>query len=213
MERSGRSRGNVFRRGAIGAVLLPALAGCGSGATNSAAQPSFAQSVSLRPVSGTVRVAIGPGGFVSLRTERVVPVGTIVDTSAGAVALTSATAPPTRLQTGQFHGGVFEVRQSSSERGLTNLVIRDRVSRRKACGAPRAGLTRILGLLRGSATGRFRTTGRFAAGTVRGTEWGVRDRCDGTLVVVTRGAVTVRDFRLGREIVVRAGHTYLATAP
>jgi ferric-dicitrate binding protein FerR (iron transport regulator) len=60
--------------------------------------------------------------------------------------------------------------------------------------------------------GRFRTTGRFAAGTVRGTEWGVRDRCDGTLVVVTRGTVTVRDFRHHRSVVVQGGHAYLASA-
>jgi hypothetical protein len=70
----------------------------------------------------------------------------------------------------------------------------------------------VLGLLRGTAKGRFRTTGRFAAATVRGTDWGVRDRCDGTLTVVRRGVVVVRDFRRHRTVVVRAGQTYLAKA-
>lgn len=208
MERSGRSRGKVLRRGALGIALLLVPAGCGGG-TGAEKPPTFAQTVSLRPVTGQVRVAVGPGAFVALTQRRVVPVGTLVDASAGSVELTSATAAPTRLQTGRFHGGVFEIRQSPAERGLTELVIRDRVPRARACPVPTA---RILGLLRGSATGRFRTTGRFAAGTVRGTEWGVRDRCDGTLVVVTRGAVTVRDFRLGRNVAVGAGHTYLAAA-
>ena len=207
MERSGRSRGRAFRRGAIGGVLLLAPAGCAGGGAGK--PPTFAQTVSLRPVSGQVRVAVRPGTFVALTERRVVPVGTLVDASAGSVELTSATAAPARLQTGRFHGGVFEVRQSAAERGLTNLVIRDRLSRGRACAGPSP---RILGLLRGNATGRFRTTGRFAAGTVRGTEWGVRDRCDGTLVVVTRGTVTVRDFRLGKNVVVRGGHTYLASA-
>jgi hypothetical protein len=165
--------------------------------------------VSLRPVSGQVRVAVQSSAFVDLTDRRVVPVGTLVDTTAGSVELTSATDAPARFQTGRFHGGVFEIRQSPAESGLTNLVIRDRLPRARACPVPSA---RILGLLRGTATGRFRTTGRFAAGTVRGTEWGVRDRCDGTLVVVTRGAVTVRDFHLGRNVVVSGGHTYLASA-
>jgi hypothetical protein len=71
----------------------------------------------------------------------------------------------------------------------------------------------VLGLLRGTAKGHFRTTGRFAAATVRGTDWGVRDRCDGTLTVVRTGVVVVRDFRLRKDVIVRAGHTYLAKAP
>jgi hypothetical protein len=169
----------------------------------------------LAPVSGNVRIALPKSArtFVQLPGARVVPVGTVVDTNAGSVALTSANpGRPARFQTGQFHGGIFEIRQSPSQGGLVNLVVRDNVSRKQAC-APRARLARrILGLLRGNARGRFRTTGRFAAATVRGTEWGVRDRCDGTLVVVTRGVVDVRDFRLGKDILVRGGHTYLASA-
>ena len=71
----------------------------------------------------------------------------------------------------------------------------------------------MLGLLRGVAKGRFRTTGRFSAATVRGTDWGVRDRCDGTLTVVRQGVVLVTDFRLHTTVAVRAGQTYLAKAP
>jgi hypothetical protein len=95
-------------------------------------------------------------------------------------------------------------------------VIRDNLSPSvcSAAGARAAALSqRVLGLLRGVAKGRFRTTGRFAAATVRGTDWGVRDRCDGTLTVVREGVVVVHDFRLNKDVVVRAGHTYLAKAP
>jgi hypothetical protein len=136
-----------------------------------------------------------------------------VDTTAGAVDLTSATPPPTRTQTGRFHAGVFEIRQNRAQGGLVNLVIRDNLSQGRACAVRVRLSSRVLGLLRGNARGRFRTTGRFAAGTVRGTEWGVRDRCDGTLVVVQRGVVDVRDFRLRRDILIHAGQTYLAKAP
>jgi hypothetical protein len=47
---------------------------------------------------------------------------------------------------------------------------------------------------------------------VRGTRWLTLDRCDGTLTRVTNGAVVVRDYRRHRNVVVRAGHSYLAKA-
>ena len=58
-----------------------------------------------------------------------------------------------------------------------------------------------------------RGLGRFSAATVLGTNWGVRDRCDGTLTVVRTGVVVVTDFSLHRNVTVRAGQTYLAKAP
>ena len=60
--------------------------------------------------------------------------------------------------------------------------------------------------------GRFRTRGRYSAGTVRGTVWDTSDRCDGTLTVVRRGSVRVQDFSKRRTITVRAGQSYLARA-
>ena len=64
----------------------------------------------------------------------------------------------------------------------------------------------------GSGHGRFRTRGRFAAATVRGTIWLTEDRCDRTLVRVRRGVVSVRDRVRGRSVTVRAGKRYLARA-
>jgi hypothetical protein len=40
--------------------------------------------------------------------------------------------------------------------------------------------------------------------------WTTTDRCDGTLTRVKRGAVMVRDLRRHREVLLRAGHAYLA---
>ena len=48
---------------------------------------------------------------------------------------------------------------------------------------------------------------------MRGTVWEVIDRCDGTLTKVKRGRVVVRDFRLKKNVVVRAGKSYLAARP
>jgi hypothetical protein len=207
------------------------LVGCGSsgssrsvpatGETSAALPPpTFGRTVDLRPVRGTVLVQVsGTRGqaFVRLSAARQVPLGTKVDTTAGAVRLTAATATPGQAQTGEFYGGIFTIFQRRADRGITDLRINDNRSRATACG-PGGGTSRrrlsarILGLLRGNATGRFRTTGEFGAATVHGTQWGVRNRCDGTLTVVQRGVVVVRDFRLNKDITVRAGQTYLAKA-
>jgi hypothetical protein len=63
----------------------------------------------------------------------------------------------------------------------------------------------------GNGKGRFRTKGRYSAGTVRGTYWLTTDRCDGTLTHVYRGVVSVHDFVLKKYVKVRAGHSYLAS--
>jgi ferric-dicitrate binding protein FerR (iron transport regulator) len=65
----------------------------------------------------------------------------------------------------------------------------------------------------GNAHGRFRTRGRNSSATVRGTKWSMTDTCSGTLTIVTRGVVTVRDFTLKKNRTVKAGHRYLARAP
>ena len=62
----------------------------------------------------------------------------------------------------------------------------------------------------GSGSGKFRTRGRFAAAVIRGTTWLTDDRCDGTLIRVKQGAVTVRDVVANRTVVVRAGKQYFA---
>ena len=203
---------------------------CFSGAACSGAQagpqppvPTFAKTVVLTAISGkvSIRVPGAPYGFVRLAgVPTLVPVGTMVDTTAGRVRLTSADPgpKPAHLQTGQFFRGIFRIEQSPTAGGLVNLVVRDNLTR-SVCGgtatasARTAVSSRALGLLRGTAKGRFRTAGRFAAATVRGTDWGVQDRCDGTLTVVRTGVVVVRDFRLHKSVIVRAGQTYLAKAP
>jgi hypothetical protein len=46
--------------------------------------------------------------------------------------------------------------------------------------------------------------------TVRGTLWATEDTCAGTLTTVREGSVTVRDLHRHRNVIVRAGHRYLA---
>lgn len=73
--------------------------------------------------------------------------------------------------------------------------------------------TRVIRQLWGVAKGQFRTKGRYASATVRGTKWLTADRCDGTLIRVAAGAVSVRDFVKHRSRTLRAGRHYLARAP
>jgi hypothetical protein len=64
----------------------------------------------------------------------------------------------------------------------------------------------------GSGKGQFRTTGRYASATIRGTKWLTDDRCNGTLIRVTVGAVTVRDLTLKKSLVLKKPKSYLAPA-
>ena len=60
----------------------------------------------------------------------------------------------------------------------------------------------------GNATGEFRTKGRYAAATVRGTLWLTTDFCEGTSIRVLRGKVDVFDRVKRKHVLVAAGHSY-----
>jgi hypothetical protein len=203
------------------ALLLAAgalLAGCGDSGKGASTTkpalpaPAFAQTVNVSPVSGRVLVEpSGTGGFDTLSAARQVPVGSAVDARGGVVRLTAATGTSGRVDAGEFQAGIFEIRQDRAEPGVTELRIRDDARGRAACGGRPSA--RVFGRLLGDAKGRFRTRGRFSTATIRGTNWGVRDRCDGTLTIVRRGVVVVTDLRGRKDAVVRAGHTLLVKAP
>jgi hypothetical protein len=183
----------------------------------------------LERVRGRVRVRNRRAGgaqasqkgtaFTPLRQPREVPVASFIDARRGTTRMTSArTRREDQIQDGLFSKGVFQVLQSrrARARGLTDVRLKGgsfaRCARAgKAGGARAAGVSRrVIRRLRGNARGRFRTTGRNSSATVRGTIWEMVDRCDGTLTRVTRGRVVVRDFRLKKTVVVRAGKSYLA---
>jgi hypothetical protein len=127
-----------------------------------------------------------------------VQVGARVDATRGTVRLTSANG------TGTFHDGAFRITESPSKGQPTELELSSQST--ASCGAKQ---TTVLGSLWGDATGTFRTKGRHASAAVRGTLWGTVDRCDGTLVVVRRGVVDVRDLKRGTTTTVSAGHQLL----
>jgi hypothetical protein len=167
-------------------------------------------------------------GFVPLTEARQLPSGTQVDARQGTLQLTAA--PSTKhgkLQNGTFSGGLFTSSQGRSglSKGLTTLSLLEGAfpgapsystcTTNKASDPPSAtaiAATSVLQTLRSSAHGRFRTRGRYASATVRGTAWTTIDRCDGTLVTVQRDTVSVQDLVRHVTVLVHAGHRYLARA-
>jgi hypothetical protein len=166
-------------------------------------------------------------GFVPLTEARQLPKGTQVDARAGTIRLVAAAAKGRKRQTGTFSGGVFSLAQDrrGKTKGLTTLSLLEgafrggpsfascgrRASDTAGGGAQAARVShKVLQALLATAKGKFRTRGRFAAATVRGTAWGLRDRCDGTLTVVRRGTVAVSDFVRHVTVLVHAHHTYFA---
>ncbi len=111
----------------------------GRGAASPARTPVFAKTVVLAPVSGKVLIRVPGAAYSSQLTgASTVPVGTVVDTTGGRVRLTSANPQPGSVQSGQFFGGTFQIRQMRSAGGLVSLLLRDNLTR-SGCARRRAG--------------------------------------------------------------------------
>lgn len=178
--------------------------------------PVAGRQVDVSPVSGTVLVALPGGQFGPLTGGEQIPVGATVDTRHGTVSLTSAASLAGATQNGEFSGAIFKIAQQRVANAVTDLQLAGgsfaSCTRARRASAARSLPRRTVRSLRGSARGRYRTSGRYSSATVHGTDWTVADRCDGTLTSVRQGVVLVKDFRRHRTITVRAGHSYLAHA-
>jgi hypothetical protein len=178
--------------------------------TQALAPPELAKSVDAEVVSGVVLVKLpGTSAFVPLTHDSQLPVGAVVDATRGRVRIVTA-LPGGKLQSADFFQGVFAVTQARS--GLATMTLSG--GSFAACGKAgrAASAAKVVSVrkLWGAGKGKFRTKGRYAAATIRGTTWLTDDRCDGTLIRVTHGAVTVRDLVHKRDVVVKQGHSYLA---
>jgi DNA-binding beta-propeller fold protein YncE len=173
-------------------------------------RPELGETVIVEPAGGVVRVRLpGEENFVGLQTLRVIPVGSLIDARRGKALLSSVRDRGGSVQQGRFSRGLFQVRQRRSERYLTELVLRGKIG---PCprGNRASAAARSSRRLWGDGRGRFRTRGRYSSGAVRGTRWLVADSCKGTLTVVRRGRVAVRDFTRDLTTVLEKGERYLA---
>jgi hypothetical protein len=165
------------------------------------------QTVVARP-TGTVKVRLkGTNRFVNLSATTGIPLGSEIDAKRGRVELEAVPRPGAAPERAVFYGGIFVVTQRG---GVTNLKLSERLtgcSSRARAAQGRKVKTRKLW---GNGRGRFRTSGRYSAATVRGTRWLVQDRCTSTTTRVVQGVVTVRDNVRRKNVVVRAGKRYTA---
>ncbi len=205
--------------------------------------PVLGESVDASPISGVVLVKPPPGkslgatgdaaavskgqGFVPLTEARQIPTGSQVDALHGSLKLVTATGQVGKTQTATLTGGVFKVTQARTglTKGMADFSLVESAfqgapsygtctAKHKASEATIASLSsKTLQLLKVSGHGKFKTTGRYASATVRGTIYTVADRCDGTLTHVIRDTVLVDDFVRHKTILLHAGQSYLAKAP
>ena len=152
-----------------------------------------------------------------------IPFGSIIDVTRGRLTLTTDLGTLAVYGDGT-HPAAFKLTRTSEringkKRPLVQLTLvggdfgacraRSLAARPLASGRAKPKVVRALW---GSGRGRFRTKGRYASATVRGTIWLTADRCDGTLVQAKQGTLAVRDFTRRRTVRVRAGTTYVAPA-
>jgi hypothetical protein len=171
-------------------------------------QPEQGKSVVVAPVSGTVKVKLKNGKFKTLRAGESIRLGSTVDATKGRVRLTSA-AGGGKTQTADFYKGQFKITQTRGRKPITQLELNATLT----CGGKASAAARKKRKVRslwGDGKGRFRTKGRRAAATVRGTKWFTQDTCTRTKISVRRGVVQVRDFVKRKNVTVRKGHSYVA---
>ena len=145
-------------------------------------------------------------------SDQVLPNGTIVDVSNGRGVTITDRNGNEMLFYGQKDGVpskfvVFTVK------GVIELRLTG--GNFKACGTRRiASVAQANGKpvrrVWGKGKGKFRTKGRYAAATVRGTWWLTADFCKYTLVRVAQGSVTAQNLRTKKFQVVKAPKSYTA---
>ena len=178
--------------------------------------PVYRKTANAYPQSGVVLIKTpGATRFVRLTGPTQIPLGSVVDATRGVVRICTATAKGV-VQCADFYAGRFRLRQVAGS--ITELVLTGgnfkvcRTRKARTGAAHSAKKPTVVRKLWGSGKGNFRTVGRYASATIRGTKWLTADRCDGTQIRVAIGSVTVRDFVKRKALRLRAPRSYLARA-
>lgn len=171
--------------------------------------PVLGKTAGVVVISGVVYVQRrGTTRFVKLTGKAVIPSGSIVDTTRGKVRLTTA-LPTGGSQSIELFEGAFRLRLGLT--GVADLELTGgnlRKCRNRSAGHAAKAKAKTIRHLWAHGTGDFRTDGRYASASVRGSTWNTVDRCDGTLVRVTSGKVRVTDGKRFKTVVVSQGHSY-----
>jgi hypothetical protein len=177
----------------------------------SAAQPPPPPPLSTPSGTASGKVLVNGRRYSS---GRPIPFGSKVDVTDGRLTLRTELGTVT-----VYGGGVSSTFKLVRLREPTDLVEMQLVGgsfkscrKRPLAGSAKAAAKPVRRLW-AKGTGRFRTKGRYAAGTTRGTWWLTADLCDSTLVQVREGAMRVTDFVKKTTVVVKAPESYRAVKP
>lgn len=201
------------------AAALAALAAC---PTSAGAKLALGSTAVVDRVSGIVKIKpLGAKRYRTLTERTTIRMGSTIDARRGKVKLVTASNSRGGTQAGIFYDGAFVVSQARAARAVTDL----KLVKGSFGGCPKPGTAsartsatrRVVRKLWGSGKGRFRTRGRYAAATVRGTTWLMEDFCDtsrtssasGTVVagVNERGSFTKRILK-GAEFRLQEGQSF-----
>ena len=156
-----------------------------------------------------------------------IPLGSTIDARAGKVTIFASNgggagrALPARLaasggedvvQSASFNGGIFRVSQRQRTQLITRLDLTG--GNFSQCGSrpPRTAVQKLVG----EGEGEFQTKGKYGTATPSTdatTRWSTVDQCNGTLMKVGKGGVTVRDSVHGKTVHLNAGQRYLIRRP
>jgi hypothetical protein len=188
----------------VGAAQLP---GGGGGGTTTTGGGGGTVPPPTATATGTVTVNGRPF------TNGTVPYNATVDVTNGTLRLESTVGNLTVKGAGDISAAFKLLRGTANKKPVVELrLTRGNFSvcpKRKKSSAAQTVTTTVRQLW-GNGKGSFRTRGKYAAATVRGTRWLTVDRCDGTQVKVAQGVVQVTDLAKRRQVTVRAGSSYLA---
>lgn len=180
--------------------------------------PTLDQNFLLTVVSGTIRYHTPGGKYQTITSGTVkLPFGSVVDATNGHALITVEVDSNHTLQQAEIWEGKAGVFQIGRNPGVTEFQLAGgdytscAGSSSKRHGA-RAAAGTVIRHLWAQAKGSFRTKGRFASATVRGTRWLTEDLCLATRVTVAEGIVGVFDFRRKTTTLVRAGNSITVSA-
>ena len=168
-------------------------------------------------------------GFVPLKGVAALPVGTIVDTRKGRLAMQSTVdgrriGDGGRRQSVTLAAGIFRIRQlklppTSRKKVPTDLMLQSAPGAEASCVSrgptgPIKGRGRntVRGLTATTEKGLFRIVGGAGISTAKDATWATRDRCDGTRTDVGKGRVSVLNRETRKSTTVRSGQSYLVKA-
>ncbi len=182
--------------------------------TTTPTTPAGPVPVTSGPVTGTVTIKRPGQAAVPLTPGQPVPNGSLIDATHGRVTLSGPNGADV------FYAGAFVVLSTTELAPGTKTrqpVVELRLAGgdfgncRTTASVGKPPPKTVVRHVWGKGKGHFRTKGRYAAATVRGTFWLTEDRCDGTRVLVRQGKVEVRDLVKKKTVLLTPGQSYVAT--